>query len=118
MDAPRFRTAIPLRRYRLGEYLATVLGDIDSSDGREYTYILAMVMEGSRNPRLYVTLEPNRGEAKRKGSHRMRVIGERLNEDLGSNDKWRDVLQFSASALSVAMHLLGLKDEQPLPVDE
>ena len=46
MEAPKIQTAIPQRRYQLGEYSGVVLGEIESSDGVKYRYILALVREG------------------------------------------------------------------------
>lgn len=115
---PRFSVAIPWRRYQVGEYTATILRDIESEDERPYRYILAMVMEGSREPRLYVTLERNRNAARAGGSHTMRIVGHQLDEVLGASDQWDDALAFAGSAMAVAMKALGLTDEIPAPLSE
>ena len=112
MDRPTFDTAVPQRRYQLGEYNAVVLGDIESPIDIDYQYILAVIVEGASNPKLYVTLEKNRGPRAQEGSHRMRVIGENINEEIGSSDQWNTPDAFAATALAVVMKLLALTDEQ------
>ena len=114
MERPKFDTAVPQRRYQVGEYNAVVLGNIETSDEVEYQYILAVVVEGATNPKLYVTLEKNRGPDAREGTHRMRVVGENINEEIGSSDQWETPDAFAATALAVAMKLLALTDEQPV----
>jgi hypothetical protein len=113
MDAPRINTAMPRRRYRLGDFSAVVLGEIDSADPIQYSYILALVREGDTHPCFYVTSEQNRRRAAAGGSHRMRVIAEKLDEVLGSSDRWRDLDEFTTEALAVAAQALGFTDEQP-----
>ncbi len=114
MDRPKFGTAVPQRRYQVGEYNAVVLGDIESTDDIDYTYILAVIVEGATNPKLYVTLERNRGPRAQEGSHRMRVVGENISEEIGSSDQWKTPDAFAATALAVVINLLALTDEQPV----
>ena len=52
-DRPNIGTAIPKRRYQVGDYSATVLGEVETTDPRQYRYILAMVPMGQRTPTLY-----------------------------------------------------------------
>lgn len=111
MNAPKIQTAIPLRRYRLGAYTAVVLGEIESSDGIEYRYILALVREGEARPRVYVTAEKNPRARAQEGSHRMRVIMETLEEDRGSSDRWGDPDVFAAEGLSLVAGMLGLAEQ-------
>ena len=54
---PKIQRAIPQRRYQYGEYAVTVLGDIESGDGRDYRFIAAFVREGESQPRLFVASE-------------------------------------------------------------
>lgn len=51
MDKPKITTAIPQRGYLLGEYGVMVLGEIESVDPPNYTFILAMVKEGDPDHR-------------------------------------------------------------------
>lgn len=104
MDKPVFQSAIPKRRYQIGEFSAVVLGDIESEGNKQYTYIMAIVKEGATVPTLYVTLENNALE----------IIGEGINENLGTNTKWQQLDQFIASAMNVVVEMLGLRDEMPV----
>ena len=53
-DRPVIRTAIPKRRYQIGPYSASLLGEIESGDARAYRYILAFVASGKREPEVYI----------------------------------------------------------------
>ncbi|MDH5649903.1 MAG: hypothetical protein OEY67_09645 [Gammaproteobacteria bacterium] len=108
MNRPQFTTAIPQRRYQVGEYEAIILGEIETEGPVQYQYILAMIVEGSREPKLYVTLERDQAD-----KDTLRVLGHELDEVLGTSGQWREPLAFTASALSVAMEVLGLTDEVP-----
>jgi len=81
-----------------------VLGDIESDNDRNYTYIMAVVKDGANMPTLYITLEQNE----------LAVIGEGLNERLGKDPKWLNQDHFTASAMNIVIELLGLKDEMPV----
>lgn len=106
MERPSFQSAIPKKRYQIGEFTAVVLGDIESESNKKYIYIMAIVKEGAKNPALYVTLENNN----------LYVIGEDINENLGADSKWRDQKLFTASAMNIVIEVLGLKDEMPVPL--
>jgi hypothetical protein len=106
VERPSFQSAIPKKRYQVGEFTVVVLGDIENIDNGKYVYVLAVVKEGAKLPTLYVTLEDND----------MTVIGENINEKLGSDPKWRDQTLFTASAMNVAIEVLGLRDEMPVPL--
>ena len=114
MPRPSIETAIPQHRYQIGEYSATLLADIVSTDAKEYNYSLAVIVDGAKQPKLYVTLEKNRGAASAEGSHCMRLLGEGLEQEVGSSDEWRSADAFAATAIAVVMQLLGLQDERPL----
>ena len=110
---PVIKTAIPVRRYRLGEYDVTVLGDVESGDGVDYRYILAFVPPGQGQPSLYVCCEKNRRTAAGAGSHRIRVVNSVMSDVLGSSDDWRDLDRFSEEGLSIGASMLSIADEQP-----
>lgn len=116
MNAPRINTAIPQRRYQFGEYQGVVLGDIESADDIKYQYILALVREGESRPSFYVTAEKNPRRRAHEGSHRLRVITNGLDEEIGCSNVWTDIEAFCAEAFTVAAKVLGLGDEQPLPL--
>ncbi len=104
---PQIRTAVPKRRYQLGEYLVSVLGEIDSKDGNDYRYILAALVEGESEPGLYVT-----AERLRPGEYAMRVIMRDGAQVIASSDRWGDLESFAADALEAVIKILGLDDEQ------
>jgi hypothetical protein len=114
MNTPKIQTAIPQRRYQIGEYNGVVLGDIESGDDVKYQYILALVREGEVKPGFYVTAEKNPRRRAHEGSHRLRVVTDNLDEDIASSDRWADLDAFCAEALAVAAKVLALSDEQPV----
>lgn len=114
MNPPKIQTAIPRRRYQLGEYQCVVLGEIESLDEVKYQYILALVREGENRPSFYVTAEKNPRRRAREGSHQMRVITAGLDEEIGCSNAWDDLDAFCAEAFAVAAKVLGLGDEQPV----
>jgi hypothetical protein len=113
MQAPKIQTAIPQRRYRLGEYSAVVLGEIESNDPVRYQFILALVRAGETQPGFFVTAEKNPRARAHEGSHRLRVISEHLSEEMGSSDRFGDVDGFATAALALATKVLGLGEAVP-----
>ena len=73
MDKPEIKTAIPKRRYRLGEFSLVVLDEIDSTDDVDYNYILAVVRESEAEPGLYITAQ-NDPQQPTQNTLSMRVI--------------------------------------------
>lgn len=110
MDRPKITTAIPQRRYQFGEYGVTVLGEIESSDPPNYTFILALVKDGDSEPSVYVICD-----RRRRGdyAYRMRLVMDGFNEVMGESDDWGSLDSFSEYALQVAAKALGLSDETP-----
>ena len=111
MTMPQIGTAIPKRRYQLGDFTAVVLGEVESRDGEEYRFVMAMVPEGQRQPIFYVSSVRNR--AGDEGSHRLRAASAQLTRDLGASDDWNNLDAFCEEALQVVRQALGLMDEQP-----
>ena len=111
---PVIRTAIPQRRYRLGEFNVTLLGEVESGDGIDYRYILAFVEEGRTQPSLYLCSERNPPGARGDGSHRLRLVNGAMSEVLGSDDAWRDVDVFVEKGLRIGASTLALQSEQPV----
>jgi hypothetical protein len=110
-DFPLIRTAIPRRRYRVGEYAATLLSEVESGDGKDYQFILAFVEEGGKQPVLFVCLERNPPGRRANGSHCLRIVNAAMSEVLGSSDHWRAEEAFAEEGLAVGVKMLGLKDE-------
>ena len=112
-EFPVIRRAIPKRRYQVGEYGVTLLGEIESGDGIDYAHILAFVREGEAKPSLYVCAELQLPGGRSAGSHRLRLVNRAMSEVLDTADTWRDAERFAEEGLRVGMQLLGLSAETP-----
>ena len=110
MNRPGFKTAIPKRRYKLGEFNIVVLGEVESSDGIDYRYILAVVQGQDPEPGLYITAEKAAVPA---GEYSMRVVMKDGAEVIGSSAEWGSLDQFTDEALGIASKVLNLGDETP-----
>jgi hypothetical protein len=69
---PVIRTAIPKRRFRVGDQNVTLLGEIESGDGVSYRWIMAFVQDGQARPGLFVCAEKNRPGSE--AAYRLRVV--------------------------------------------
>jgi hypothetical protein len=111
-DRPAIKTAIPKGRWQLGDYGATLLGEIESGDGRSYRWILAFVRQGQREPGLYVCAErPPPGEGA-PGDLVLRAVCESFCETLDRDPRWADRETFADQALKVGAQALGLQRER------
>lgn len=111
---PRIQTAIPKRRYHLGEFHVTILGEIESGDARNYRFVLAVVREGEPEPGMYLTCEPNPPESGMEGAFAMRLILQDGSQYVAGSDGWRELEAFAEDGLRVTQQVLNLTDEQPL----
>ena len=109
MALPQIATALPKRRYQLGEFALIVLGEIESKDSRKYQYVMGVIPEGGSRPELFITAERRRG-----GTYLMRVVAERAEQDLEESSSWNELENFCLDALLVVKKLLNLMDEQPI----
>ena len=109
-EKPAIATAIPRRRYRLGEFTVTVLGDIDSKDGRDYRYIAAVICGQDPEPGLYLTAE--KGEPGEEGLA-MRIVMQDGAEVIDHSKRWADLDVFVDEALRIVTRMLKLTDETP-----
>ena len=110
-NKPGIRTAIPKRRYRLGEFTLTVLGDVESSDGIDYQYIMAVIQGQDSKPGMYITAERPADPAGRELS--MRLVMRDGAEIIGSSDQWVSLDMFTGEALDIVTRILNLSDETP-----
>ena len=108
VSKPTISTAIPLRRYKFGEFTLTVLGDIESPDEMKYRYILAVVQGDDPEPGLYVTAEQGTGK-----DMAMRVMMSDGDEVIGVSDQWRDLDVFADESINIVSRVLNLSDETP-----
>jgi len=108
--APKFATAVPQRRYKIGEFQAVVLGEIDSQDDAEYEWVFALVREGEGAPVLYITLErvPD-GET----PYQMVVRLEDQSKAYPAGNEMRDIENFAAMSIDAVVQLFKLQDEEP-----
>jgi hypothetical protein len=106
---PVIRTAIPKRRYRVGDHNVTVLGEVESGDGVSYRWIMAFVQDGESRPGLFVCAEKNRpGSA---AAYRLRVVNAAMSEVLDEGAGWGDLDTFATEALRLGQNALGLGNE-------
>lgn len=116
MDKPKIVTAIPQRRYKLGNFIVTVLGEIESADGIDYRYIAAVASEGEPAPGLYITAERAAPGPDRKRAPAMKIIMRDGAQVLGSSDRWNQLELFVTDALEIIGRVLDLQDEEPYPL--
>lgn len=112
MQAPKIITAIPKHRYRLGEFSAVVLADIDSTDDVQYRYIMAVVRDGESQPGLYLTLERGARSEAKDLNYDMRIIMQDGSQTIGSSDVREDIKSFAEQALRFVKTVLNLEDEE------
>ena len=115
-EFPNIQRAIPKKRFQMGEYGVTILGEIESADIASYHYIMAFVPDGKNEPVLYVTAERTPPKDRHEGSHRLRVINQAMSEIMDTSDQWKDLEQFSAEGLKIGAQVLSLSDEQAIPL--
>jgi len=108
-DRPEIKTAIPKRRYQIGDFGATLLGDIESGDARRYRYILAFVQLGQAQPSFYVCAQP---ASAGKDSYALSVINEVMSEVVDTADRWGDLDVFAEQGLKLGVQALGLQQER------
>jgi len=108
---PGIATAIPKRRYKFGEFTLIVLGDIESKDGVDYQYIMAVVRGEDPQPGIYITAERGGGENPREFS--MRFIMQDGSEVIGNSARWGDLDAFVEEATGIVTRVLSLSDETP-----
>lgn len=111
-DRPQIKTALPKRRYQIGDYAATLLGEIESDNDRRYRFILALVPMGEQEPVLYVTSELAPADRRGEGTHDLRVISASLTDVLDTADRWESLDQFADQAIDLAQQVLGLRNQQ------
>jgi len=113
-DRPVIKTAIPKRRYQIGDYSASLLGEIDSGDSRRFHYILAFVQMGRTEPSFYVCAEHAPPATSSEGRFLLRVINEAMSEVVDTNDRWGDMDSFAEQGVRLGSQALGLQREQVL----
>jgi hypothetical protein len=110
-DFPKIQRAIPKRRYALGDYVITVLGEIDSADGRDYRYVAGIVREGNPQPEAFITAE-SVADPGADGRYSLRLVNATMDDVLNQDDCWSDIDAFSEQATNITRQLLGLGEEE------
>jgi hypothetical protein len=111
VSKPSIATAIPLRRYKFGEFTVTVLGDIESSDASKYRYILAVIQGDDPEPGLYITAEQQAGR-----ELAMRIMMRDGEEVIGRSAEWHELDEFVSAGLGIVSRVLNLSDETPYQI--
>lgn len=111
MKAPNIKTAIPKRRYVIGEFSTVLLADIESSDPNRYRFIFAAVRDGDDQPLMYVISERASRAQRDEGSHRLRIMTGNAEKEFGVSDRWGDEESFAEQALEIVRQTLLLTDE-------
>ena len=111
MSKPGIVTAIPKRRYQLGEFSLVVLGEIESNDNRDYGYIMAVVQGTDPEPGIYITAE--RSHETGSDGYVMRLVMRDGEDIIGSSQAWHDLDAFADEAIGVVSRILNLTDEEP-----
>ena len=108
LNKPDIKRAIPRRRYKFGEFMVVVLGEIESGDAVIYSYIMAVVREGDAEPGIYVTCERGRPPA-----CRLRVVMRDGAQVVAEDAGYRDEDVFTGVGLEIVRQILNLGDEEP-----
>jgi len=113
---PKIQRAIPQRRFQYGEYGVTVLGEVESADGRDYQFVAAFVKEGEAQPRLFIVSERLPPGQRAQGSHAVRLINSAMDEVMDIDSRWARLGDFTEQALQMGAQMLGLEQEVPYPL--
>ena len=87
-----------------------MLGEIESSDGTDYQYILAVVRGQDPEPGLYITAE--KADASKR-EYSMRIIMRDGEDIVGSSTEWGRIEPFIEEAMGIVSRVLNLGDETP-----
>ena len=116
MPLPTIQSAIPKRRYQFGEFVITLLSDIESDDTAAYLYIAAVMREGSNQPEVYITCETisSENQPANKPDCRIRVLTENDEHLIGEGTQWKHEQTFCDYALDGIQQMFQLTDETPI----
>ena len=91
---------------------ASLLGEIESGDARNFRYILAFVAMGQGEPTLYVCSEQSPPNEADQGRYRLLIVNESMSEVMDQADRWGDLDAFADQAVQLGIQVLGLQREQ------
>ncbi len=119
MYFPLLKDARPVRRYRIGTYLATLLTDCVSAGHTQYAHVLIVFKEGIPQPCFAVASEVNQMRGlglKESDSHFLGVFPGDMHHNLGASKEWADLEVFARKALELtAGHLAVTQTPEVLP---
>ena len=116
MPLPKIQSALPKRRYQFGEFVITLLSEIESDDVASYLYIAAVMREGSNQPEVYITCETISSENKSETtpSYRISVLTENDKHLINQGSQWKNEQTFCDYALDGIQQMFQLTDETPI----
>jgi len=112
MALPNIQSAIPRRRYQFGEFVITILSEIESADTTSYLYIAAVLREGSPQPEVYITCESI--TSNNKNTFQIRVLGKDQEHIINEDPQWKNEQKFCDYALEGIQQMFQLTDETPV----
>ncbi len=103
MAFPTIRTAIPQRRYQLCDFTLVVLGEIESTDGVAYQYLMGIIPQGQEHPELFISVEKVPS-----GETCMCLRAAQNSQTLQGGGPWADLDRFIKDATQIAAKLLSV----------
>ena len=112
MSTPAITTAIPVCRYKFGEFTITILSEIESEDPTSYLYIAAILQDGKEAPEVYITCEPT--SAGNPNKCLVRVLSDQEEFIISNDFNAKTQQSFCDFALEGVKQMYELSDEKPL----
>jgi hypothetical protein len=113
MSQPHFKTAIPIRRYRIGNYAATLLSNCETTS-KEIEYAHALVVyqligeTQTARPALVISSETN-PDADNEGYYFLCSLAKEYH-NYGASPDWADLDKFEKAALQLAAKMLEVPE--------
>lgn len=116
MSLQHFRQANSIRRYRIGNYAATLLSNYESTDNEiEYAHALVIYQligeSQTARPALVISSETN-PDARKEGYYFLCSLAQE-HHNYGASKDWADLHKFEKAALQLAGQMLDIP-EPPL----
>jgi hypothetical protein len=113
MSHAHFKTAIPIRRYRIGNYAATLLSNCETTDTEiEYAHALVIYQligeSQTARPALIISSETN-ANARHEGYYFLCSLAQE-HHNYGASPDWADLHKFEKAALQLAEQMLEVPE--------
>jgi hypothetical protein len=113
MYLPYLKYASPVRRYRLGNYMATLLSDCQTTDEQiEYAHVLVIYQVTSdaqtAKPALVISSETN--PSARDDGYYFLCSFAHEHRNYGASQDWADLNKFESAALQLARQMLEVNE--------